>query len=179
MYRQRTDNVQRTSWQAGCITPSGAEEEMRTVPRGEIDGLTHGSADFAKLIAVHPVSCELLDDYGTVQCDLRRGPMPVSSAKGSIRNQVDSRRCLIRSEVGNRASPPGEDLVQAEGWPRSGRGSRTCRMSAAGLAMGRPNQCARANALVVQNELGIPRRQRRQRRRLAEWIIRRAYFGRR
>lgn len=64
---------------------------MRTVPRVEIDGLTHGSADFAKLIAGHPVSCELLDDYRTVQCDLRRGQMPVSSANGSIRNQVDSR----------------------------------------------------------------------------------------
>ena len=53
-----------SEWPASSITPSRAEAELRAA-QDEIDSLTQNSAEFANLIAGHPVSYELLDDYGT------------------------------------------------------------------------------------------------------------------
>jgi hypothetical protein len=53
-----------SAWQTDSITPGRAEAELRGA-QDEIANLAHNSADFADLIAGHPISYELLYDYGT------------------------------------------------------------------------------------------------------------------
>jgi len=49
--------------QASSITPGRAEAELRSA-QDEIEQLTRTDAEFAKVIAGHPISYELVDDLG-------------------------------------------------------------------------------------------------------------------